>query len=354
MRYSGVGATSIDLFVSEMAAHSRYRVEVIAECPREALPAGAVHELPAFAIANTLRRARVVAELARAIKPDCLLMQQHLPSAAAACARVDAPVILQKHNFVRPPRRGGLLGALSERRNAAQYNALAGLTFVSHKVLAEFERHWPQVTTPRRVIANGVDFAQWAPRRERERTILVVGRASPDKGLLEAARGLRAALPRFAHWSATFIVSEPDRDPKYFAALQAELAPLGAQARLFANLTFPQVRAYNEAASIALVPSLWREPFGRTCLEAHAGGAAVISSGTGGLREVSGDAALYMPSLRPADIAATLATMVGDEALRTRLAAEGMARARRLFDVGAVAAELDDFCAGVIAAARAR
>ncbi len=53
------------------------------------------------------------------------------------------------------------------------------------------------------------------------------------------------------------------------------------------------MKALNERAAIAMIPSKWREPFGRTCLEAHAGGAAVISSGSGGLREISGDAALY-------------------------------------------------------------
>ena len=55
------------------------------------------------------------------------------------------------------------------------------------------------------------------------------------------------------------------------------------------------VKAKCEQAAIALVPSKWDEPFGRTALEAHAGGCAVVSSGTGGLAEISENNAIVLP-----------------------------------------------------------
>ncbi|MGO4870473.1 MAG: glycosyltransferase family 4 protein [Roseiarcus sp.] len=353
MRYSRAGATSIDLFVCEVVAHSRFRVEVVAESGDHALPAAAIHDLPSFAMANTLRRARFIADLAQRIEPSAIVVQQHLPSAAAVRARARAPVVLQKHNFVRAPRNAKWTGALSRRRHARQLNSLAGLTFVSAAVLEQFERDWPEVTTPRRVVANGVDLAAWNPRPERAKSVLVVGRATPEKGLVEAALALGALLPRHPEWSATFVVSEPERFPDYFETLGAALAPLGDRARMLVNRPFAEVKALNEAAAIALAPSLWREPFGRTCLEAHAGGAAVISSGSGGLREISGEAALFLPSVAPSPIAAAVETLIADEALRGRLAAEGCARVRRLFDVRRIAADLDDFLARVIEKAKA-
>ena len=195
------------------------------------------------------------------------------------------------------------------------------------------------MTIPRRVVANGFDAKAWRPERERDRTVLVVGRVTPEKGLLEAAHALAAVLPRHRDWTTTFVVSEPERFPDYFAAIGAALAPLGPQARLLVGRPYEEVKALNERAAIALAPSVWREPFGRTCLEAHAGGAAVVSSGSGGLREISGEAALYLAAVEPARIAAAVEALIVDEPLRERLAAEGRARVERLFDVRRVAAD---------------
>ncbi len=354
MRYAWAAATSIDLYVSEMAAHSRFRVEVTAETDDRPLPAAAVHPLPRFAFAETQRRSRRVAALVDALRPAAVVVQQHLPSAAALRARIGAPIILQKHNFLRVSSRAGWLRDASHWRRTHQLNALAGLTFVSQAVLAEFERDWPGVTVPRRVVANGFDAAAWRPQPARERTVLVVGRATPEKGLLEAARALAAILPRHPDWTATFVVSEPDRFPDYFAALGAALAALGPRARLLVGRPYEEVKALNESAAIALAPSVWREPFGRTCLEAHAGGAAVVSSGSGGLREISGEAALYLEAVEPARIATAAEALIVDQPLRERLAAEGRARVERLFDVRRVAAALDDVCAEAIERANRR
>jgi glycosyltransferase involved in cell wall biosynthesis len=161
-------------------------------------------------------------------------------------------------------------------------------------------------------------------------------------------------LPRHSDWTTTFVVSELQRFPDYFTAIGAALAPLGAQGRLLVGRPYEEVKALNERAAIALAPSVWREPFGRTGLEAHAGGAALASSGSGGLREISGEAALYLDSVEPARIAAAVEALIGDEPLRRRLAAEGRARVERLFDVRRISAALDDFCAEAIERANRR
>jgi glycosyltransferase involved in cell wall biosynthesis len=60
------------------------------------------------------------------------------------------------------------------------------------------------------------------------------------------------------------------------------------------------LRARDEVADIfdqtriVLVPSLWKEQFGRVIFEAAANGAAVIASGMASLRENAGDAAAYV------------------------------------------------------------
>ena len=345
MRYAVASATSIDLFVCEVAAYSRFRIEVVAEHAGQPLQAPAVHNLPRFDFAGTWRRARIVTALARRRKPALLLVQQHFPSAVAIRKRVDVPVILQRHNFMRPPREGRLFGKLWLQHRVRQFNLLAGLTFVSAAALGQFERDWPQVTTPRRVIPNGIDFTNWNPREVREKLVLVVGRATPEKGLLEAAQALARALPRHKDWSAIFVVSEPEANPTYFEALRMATKPLGERAQILASMPFAEVKALNERAAISVIPSKWREPFGRTCLEAHAGGAAVISSGSGGLKEISGDAAVYTPIVDSENLFEALTILMSDEEKRYSLACEGSERVRRLFDLRRIAGDLDDFCA---------
>jgi glycosyltransferase involved in cell wall biosynthesis len=94
---------------------------------------------------------------------------------------------------------------------------------------------------------------------------------------------------------------------------------------------------------VAVVPSNSLAPFGRTALAAHAGGAALISSGTGGLSEISGETALMLPEVSPEAIETALRRLLTDDAQRTRLARAGATRARELFDIRTQAAAMDQF-----------
>lgn len=73
-------------------------------------------------------------------------------------------------------------------------------------------------------------------------------------------------------------------------------------------------------------PSLY-EGFGLPVLEAMRAGAPVITSNASSLPEVAGDAALLVDPLSVAAIAAALGALLGDPALRARLAEAGRARA---------------------------
>jgi len=343
MNYSRLRATSIDLFVAEVAAHSRNVVEVVAEADEPTLPAARLHRLPRFGFAATLRRAQFVAALVRREAPRLVIVQQHLPSAAAIAARIKTPVLLQRHNFMRPPRRGWFGGAL-RRRHLRALNSLAGITFVSEVAREEFAVEWPEVTIPRWVIPNGVDIEAWRPAETRDPFALVVGRATPEKGLLEAAQALAAAFGSQPLWNAAFVVAGAKRGGDYLTQVRAALSPLGPRAEVLVDIPFASVKSLNERAAIAIIPSKWREPFGRTCLEAHAGGAAVISSGSGGLREISGEEALYAPGADVGELTKALSRLIGDEALRSRMARLGRRRVAERFDLPLIAARLDDAC----------
>ena len=80
-----------------------------------------------------------------------------------------------------------------------------------------------------------------------------------------------------------------------------------------------------QSAAIALTPSVWDEPFGLTAIEAHAAGAALISSGRGGLREASGPHALYVDAVTPQTLSAAMDRLIRDPAERLALARGGQA-----------------------------
>ena len=85
------------------------------------------------------------------------------------------------------------------------------------------------------------------------------------------------------------------------------------------------------------------EPFGRTALEALASGAALITSGLGGLAEVCGPDALIVDPADAEAVSSGLALLMDRPALRAKLAASARARVERLYDIRAVARRMDDF-----------
>jgi glycosyltransferase involved in cell wall biosynthesis len=361
MRFESGMANSIELCVSEWIAGSRYRqcTSVLAEPGRSPLldvdvqRRASVRRLKSVSIAYSIRR------LVKARGYELIASQQHVTTAALiAVLNRGVPVVLQTHNFIDPPVRGAGAG-IKNRLRAWEFGQLAGMTLISEATLRQFERDWPQVRIPREVISNGFDFQSWTPAAEREKTVLVVARTHPTKGLLEAAEGLRTFLKDFADWRTAFILSDTKSHPDYFGDVVNALRPCGSQAEVLTGLPFSEVQRRTEAAAMSLVASTWAEPFGRVALEAHAGGAALISSGTGGLREISGDAAWYLPTVSGAEIAAALQRLAGDEKLRKELAHRGSERVRRLFrlcdaaddrgrfDTASVCERLDNFFSGI-------
>ena len=296
------------------------------------------------------RRARTAAlvRALRAWRPDLIEYHQHMIS-AAACARALAPVptMLYRHNFVKAP--GNALHRWNYRR---RLEAFSKLVFVSNATRADFIKNWPDFEARTASVPNSVNSALWkGDPAIKERLVSYVGRAEANKGLKEFCQGLRPALLAHPEWRALVIVGAWERgDPCVDMALLT-LRDLGGRVTVLANQPHAAVRAQMERVAIAVVPSLCREAFGLTAIEAHAAGAAVISSGRGGLREASGDAALYLERIDGAAIATALKRLIADRELRLRLAVAGQTRVRRRFEAADGARRLDALRAAVLRSA---
>lgn len=102
-------------------------------------------------------------------------------------------------------------------------------------------------------------------------------------------------------------------------------------------VTAGELAALYAAAELVALPSFY-EGFGLPAIEALAAGAPLVASDLPVLREVAGDAALYVPPDRPDLWAKTIAALLADGDLRAELRRKGLERAK-LFNWTRAAAE---------------
>lgn len=126
-------------------------------------------------------------------------------------------------------------------------------------------------------------------------------------------------------------------------ALREASAPFGARIRIDANLPYAEVKAAWARAAVGMALTKTPEPFGRTALEALASGAALVTSGLGGLAEVCGPDALTVDPADAAAVATALACLVDSQDQREKLAHAGRARVEALYDMPLIAGRMDDF-----------
>ena len=98
-----------------------------------------------------------------------------------------------------------------------------------------------------------------------------------------------------------------------------------------------------ESAAVGMVLTTGPEPFGRTALEALASGAALITSGQGGLAEICGPCGVTVDPGDADGLAAALGQLLDAPERRAEFARAGRERVEQLFDIRTVARQMDDF-----------
>jgi len=112
---------------------------------------------------------------------------------------------------------------------------------------------------------------------EKEKKIVFVGKLNPSKGYDIYRDAIVKILNEFVDWKAYSIGDESRNKPIINHKNHIELG----------YLSHKEVLSFLSKAEIAVVPSRWEEPFGRTALEASSRGCATIISNRGGLPETS-------------------------------------------------------------------
>jgi glycosyltransferase involved in cell wall biosynthesis len=171
----------------------------------------------------------------------------------------------------------------------------------------------------------------------KQNSVLFVGRIIPEKGADIFVRALAKALPQLPGWRGVLIGGgrgKVIRSPStYEQQVRADLALLGERVTMAGVLPHERVMEEFSRSAIAIVPSIWDEPFGRTALEAMAAGCAVIATKRGGLAEVVGDAAVKLEPPDGDTLAREIVSLAQDDDRRADLQRRAAARAAQSFDV---------------------
>ena len=183
------------------------------------------------------------------------------------------------------------------------------------------------------VMMNPIDLKALPPPAEkRVNEFLFVGRVTRDKGVDLFMEACGRVLPELPGWSARMIGGERFGHGQTETPFFRSVLKLAEKNHVTCTgyLTHDEVLLAMGRAAVVTMPSRMIEGFPLTAIEAMASGAALIATGQGGLREVAGEAALYVPVDDVAALAAAMMKLAQDAQARLALTKAGWQRAGEL------------------------
>src|SRR5581483_3584382 len=217
----------------------------------------------------------------------------------------------------------------------------------------DLEREAIRAGVPRERVVylpHGVDIARFRRpepgERERLRArfgwpqerpiVLFVGRLSVEKGVNDLVEACRIA----DRGDALLVLVGPDMPGHAWdagAPARAYVAAHGLGDAVRFEGSTPDPAPFYRAADVFVQPSHF-EALGNTAIEAMASGVPVVTSAVGGLGDfcVDGQTAVVHEPRSAASLARAIERMLGDPALRARIAGAGYAVARERFEANAL------------------
>lgn len=155
---------------------------------------------------------------------------------------------------------------------------------------------------------------------------LFVGKISGRRNIPELLRGFQA-FKRTTGFPHGLVIAGPDYAIQA-AKRMADETSIGADLITRTYVPDEELNAVYNCAEALVLPSVY-ENGSLPVFEAQAAGTPIISVDTDGTREISGGAALLMPSLSAQAIADAMAQIAEDNMLRRDLSARGLANSKQ-------------------------
>ena len=268
-------------------------------------------------------------QVARQVRPDLVHLNQFAFGALhweVPCLVVGHSCVLSWHQSVRGRPAGRQWEAYRDvvTRGLRSADAVVAPTKAMMKMLARYYGPFRKFRT----ILNGRHSA-YGQRREKEPFVLSAGRVWDEAKNIAAVVAVAPQLSwpvRVAGWAQ--VADEPNCDLPWHHGLHW-LGRLSAQ----------QMEEMYSRASIYALPARY-EPFGLTPLEAALAGCALVLGDIPTLREVWGEAALFIPPDDHCALAGTIEELISNPNRRRSLVARSITRARQLNEMQMASAYL--------------
>ncbi|MDK2972921.1 MAG: glycogen synthase [Candidatus Sumerlaeota bacterium] len=242
------------------------------------------------------------------------------------------------HRFTLAPR--GFVGWLLTRTSLREIT-LAGIdlsraTCISRQLRNEMVEHGLPVEEAE-IIYQGIPIEKF-PAKENPGSLgsparlLYVGQLHEYKGVHTLIEAVGLLVEQRGAGCVSLTIAG-DGPAKYIERLRSLASECGAPVAFKGRVPHDEVPALYRAHDLFVFPSIWREPFGLTHLEAMASGLPVVSTTDGGHGEflVNEENALTFRKEDGAHLAQCLARLLHDESLARRLADAGRRTVERDF-----------------------
>jgi glycosyltransferase involved in cell wall biosynthesis len=180
-------------------------------------------------------------------------------------------------------------------------NSLKRIITVSNYIKQTVETI-PGAFSKTHVVYNGIDTSVFNTSLDKKTARHSIG-ISPDEfvitytGRLIPEKGIMELLQAFHHLSAhedirLYIIGNSffdniSDDDNFTRQLKTIAKDFQKQIVFTGYVAYKDISTYLTASDIAVVPSVWEEPFGLTCIEAMACGLPLVATHTGGIPEIA-------------------------------------------------------------------
>ncbi|WP_440920942.1 glycosyltransferase [Candidatus Pelagibacter sp.] len=181
------------------------------------------------------------------------------------------------------------------------------IIFISKWVKKRFFKNLPNLSDNKtQVIYHSIDPIKKNTKKNKQ--IIFVGKLNESKGYDLYCKSMIKILNHYNDWSAISIGEER----------RFQNFPTHKRHFNLGQIPHNKVLDYLSRSEIAVIPSRWEEPFGRTALEASSRGCATIISSSGGLPETT-DYAIKLKKLDTKNIENEIMRLIKNDKLRKNI-----------------------------------
>ena len=216
--------------------------------------------------------------------------------------KISSKIILYFHNDPT-----SMKGAKTVNDRIFLLNSVDKIIFITKWVKKKFFEGLPNLSDNKtQIIYHSIDSVKKKIKKNKQ--IIFVGKLNKSKGYDLYCKAMFKILDSNKDWNA-YSIGEEKRFQNF---------PTHSRHKSLGQISHSKVLNYLSKSEIAIIPSRWEEPFGRTAMEASSRGCATIISNKGGLPETT-NYAITLKKLDVKNIEKETINLINNKSLRKKI-----------------------------------